>query len=317
MFKGITFVLSACLVWGLIFVVPGWMGGFSPLEVALARCFFFGIISCFFLICKGFQHWKSIPWSIWRQATIFALIVNVLYYISLVVGLRYSSAAVIALLTGISPIAIAFYGNWREKECSYIQLILPSLLIVCGLVWINWYAFMELPPSATWEYIFGLTCGVFSLCAWVWFVVANSRFLKQHPSLPYIDWATIMGSVTLIWVLLIGTFALIFAPAEHQEKYWVLDETLVSFLIGGVILGFICSWLGTYLWNLGSQRLPISLAGQLTIFETIFGLMFVYLIEQSLPTPPELIGILAILSGVGLSIYIFSKPKFYELKNVH
>jgi drug/metabolite transporter (DMT)-like permease len=143
----------------------------------------------------------------------------------------------------------------------------------------------------------------------VWYVVANSRFLKQHPAITYSDWATIMGTVTLAWVLVFAAVALILAPAEHQEKYWVLDERLLSFLIGGSILGFICSWLGTYLWNLGSQRLPISLAGPLTIFETIFGLLFVYLAEQNLPTLAEIIGIITILSGVGMSLSIFHKPK--------
>lgn len=62
---------------------------------------------------------------------------------------------------------------------------------------------------------------------------------------------------------------------------------------------------------------PINPTEFIDCVQTIFGLMFVYLIEQNLPTLPEFIGILAILSGVCLSMYIFSKPRFYELKNVH
>ena len=52
--------------------------------------------------------------------------------------------------------------------------------------------------------------------------------------------------------------------------------TQVSFLGGCAILGILCSWVGTYLWNRASLLLPVALAGQLTIFETIFGILFFY-----------------------------------------
>lgn len=307
MFKSILLVFSACFVWGLIFVIPGLMIGFSSLEIALGRYFFLGIGSCAFLLIKGFHTWQRFSWSIWRQAILYALFVNIIYYFSLVTGLLYSSPSVIALLLGISPISITFYGNWRKKECSYRQLLVPCLLICCGLLCVNWPAFTSLPAEASWKYGFGLLCGLLSLIIWNWYVIANADFLKENPTVSSSDWSTLIGIATFLWVLAISSVLYFFVPTHYLHKYFVLDSTLISFIFGGIVLGLVCSWLGSYFWNVGSQALPISLAGQLTIFETIFGLIFVYILEQRLPNIIESIGIFTILSGVSLSMMLFNK----------
>ena len=58
----------------------------------------------------------------------------------------------------------------------------------------------------------------------------------------------------------------------------------MSFLIGCATLGLLCSWVGASLWNKASVFLPVSLAGQLMIFETIFGVLFVYMLNQQMPS---------------------------------
>jgi drug/metabolite transporter (DMT)-like permease len=80
-----------------------------------------------------------------------------------------------------------------------------------------------------------------------------------------------------------------------------------SFVIGSLTLGFFSTWLGMFLWNKGSSSLPVSFAGQLTIFETIFGLLFVFLIDNRLPSWIEFGGATLMLSGVIVSINIFKK----------
>jgi drug/metabolite transporter (DMT)-like permease len=276
MLKGILLVLSACFVWGLIFVIPGFMENFNPLEVALCRYFFLGVLSCILLLSQGPRYWRKFPSAIWRRAILYALFVNMGYYFSLVMGLRYSNASVIALILGISPITLAFYGNWQQRECSYRGLFIPSLLISCGIICINWPVLTSWSVEINGYYGFGLLCGIFSLIIWNWYVVANAQFLKQNTFVSPGDWSTLIGVGTLAWVFFISLALLFFAPSQELMKYTAWESTLISFLVGGLVLGFVCSWLGSYLWNLGCQALPISLAGQLTIFETIFGLLFVY-----------------------------------------
>jgi drug/metabolite transporter (DMT)-like permease len=296
------------LMWGLIFVIPGFMVGFSPLEIALGRYFFLGVSSCFFMLAQGFKKWRRLPWSVWRQACLYALIVNILYYLSLVTGLRYSNASVIALILGLSPITIAFFGNWQQKECSYQRLCLPSLFIGCGLICVNWRAFSSLSLEANLSYGFGLLCGFVSLIAWNWYVISNVKFLKCNPTVSSSDWSTLIGVGTIVWVVAIGIVMLAVMPSDYSNKYTHFGPPLFYFLMGSAFLGLMCSWLGSYLWNMSCQVLPISLAGQLTIFETIFGLMFVYIVEKSFPSFLEFSGIITILIGVGLSTHLFLKP---------
>ena len=304
MFKGIAFALSACLFWGLIFVIPQFMEAFSSIEVALGRYFCYAIISLVIFSKAKIQGTCRYPRAIWMKALYFSLASTMVYYTALVLALRCRAPAICALVLGTSPITIAFYGNWKEKECSYKSLIFPSLLILLGLVIIN-VPHITATESLS-SYILGLVGCLVSLSAWSWYVVANSKFLRDHPEVSSNDWATLIGVVTLFWVGLCGLLYS-FTDSFHIDKYLTFNSDMVSFLTGCAILGLFCSWLGGFLWNKASHYLPVSLAGQLTIFETIFGLLFVYLLAQKVPPLLECVGIMILLGAVGYGIRLFSR----------
>jgi drug/metabolite transporter (DMT)-like permease len=183
-------------------------------------------------------------------------------------------------------------------------------LILFGLVVINAPHLME--NSSPSSYVLGLTCSFLALVAWSWYVVANARLLKQHPKLLPSDWSTLMGVATLFWVVFFGLFLyLFFEDFLHTEKYFTPSKELTSFIIGCVVLGLICSWVGAVLWNKASLRLPVSLAGQLTIFETVFGVLFFYILEQNIPPPLESVGIVVLLFAVVYGIRQFTREKAF------
>lgn len=303
------FAILACLAWGLIFVVPGFLSGFSPIEVALGRYFFYGIVSVVFFIL----HHKSIvpllSSKVIRKALLLAFVGNILYYFTLVISLRYSSVPVTALILGMAPISIAFYGNWRKKESSFKMLVLPSLWIAAGLVAINLPAFSACRNDvALFHYCIGLGCAFTALAAWTWFAVVNAGFLKKNPEVSASDWSAILGVATFAWVLIVGSVLLLLPNADfYVQKYSVWSDGLYRFIIGTLVLGFVCSWVGSYFWNRASVRLPVALAGQLIIFETLFGLLFVYLIESRIPTLLETLGVSSMLIGVLISMRRFRK----------
>lgn len=310
MIKGCLFALAACFVWGLIFIIPQLIEGFDALEVTLGRYLFYGLWSTLLFLKSKHLTFAAYSKPVWGKTLLFALVPNFLYYAGIVFAVHNSCPAVCALIIGISPITIAFYGNWIEKECDSKSLILPASLILTGLLVINWPNLQKCEDEAIFNYILGLASATFSLASWSWFVVANARFLKRHPEIQLGEWTTMIGMGTGVCSLVIGgTLAAAFATPEKIAHFMTWSTSLQSFLIGCAILGIVCGWIGSYFWNRASLSLPTSLAGQLTIFETIFGLMFVYLIEQRMPSLTELIGVSLILLAVWHGLQLFRKAQ--------
>lgn len=297
MLKGILFALSACLIWGLIFVIPEFMSGFSPIEIALGRYFFYGIVSLFILLKMSLSGLYAYPLAIWKKAFHYSLVITIFYYTCVVLAVQHASPAMCALTLGISPITIAFYGNWQKKECSFRILILPSILILAGLIVINApkLTSSESPDS----YLFGVACAFLALLAWSWYVVANSRFLKENPQVATHHWSTLIGASTLCWTIFFSSVVWVFFDQSLElDKHFTFGSQLTAFFMGCAVLGLLCSWVGAFLWNTASVHLPVPLAGQLTIFETIFGIVFVYALGGAMPPQQECLGIALLLAAI-------------------
>jgi drug/metabolite transporter (DMT)-like permease len=283
------------------------------MEVALGRYIFFGLLSIFIFFLKGSPRY---PLSIWIKAIGFSFAATFGYYLFVILSMRYASASICALISGISPITIAFYGNWKEKEMSFKKLIIPSLLIFAGLVVVNVPHVHDNPSSAL--YLLGLLLSFFALLVWTWYVEANSRFLKKNPTISSSDWPTLIGVSSLFWVAIFGgIFFLFFAEDFSIARYTGTD--LKQFLIGSAILGILCSWVGAFLWNKASIQLPMTLTGQLMTFETLFGLLFVYMLHQSLPPLMEVLGIGLFLTAImyGIRASAQTTTRLAGLKNTN
>lgn len=312
MMVGLVFALIACFIWGTIFVIPQLIADFSPMEVALGRYLCYGAIS-FFLFFRKKISWKSAikkhPKDVWKKAFQFALFSNILYYPALVLGLRYATSTVTVLIMGICPILVAFYGNWKGNEGSFRNLIRPSFWILLGLFLVNAIGVWQC-TNPLWQYLLGILGAVSALCSWSYFAVHNARFLKANPEMPRTEWSTLIGLATFacsaFLLLLLG-----FIPHSGVDFQKFASLSLlgsIKFFLCVAFLGIFCSWLGCYLWNEASSHLPISVMGPLIIFETIFGLLFVFIFETRLPTLLELGGIIAMLYGIMGILKLFRKP---------
>ena len=81
------------------------------------------------------------------------------------------------------------------------------------------------------------------------------------------------------------------------------------FLFAITVLGLFSTWFAFALWNKASTQLPSSITGQLVILETIFALLFIYIIQERWPTVFETAGILCILGGVWRGLVNYHKQK--------
>lgn len=301
MIQGTLFALAACFIWGFIFIIPTFMKEFDVLEIALGRHFVYGSTSVLFLLVT-FKKFKRYSIKTWRVAFSFALVANIFYYSCVVTGVNWASPTLTTLILGMSPIVISFFGNWLEKDCHFKELLIPAALIFIGLIAINLPELQQEDPLEKPKYWLGALAAFCSLAAWSWYAVINARFLKNNPHISPIHWSTMMGVSTFCWVILLGSIYESFQGGAHWQQFTAPSSALFNYILGCLILGTLCSWLGSFLWNNACTRLPVSFAGELSIFETLFGLLFFYLLEKEWPEFYETAGIFLMLSAVVYSM---------------
>ena len=308
MLKGIVFALIAGAIWGMTFVVPEFMGNLTAMEVTVGRYVLFGLFSSAFFLKTWIQKKTSYPKRVWLSALSIAFFSSIGYYTFFILSIRYSTPAICALILGMSPITIAFYGNLKERSVPFRSLLIPSLLIFVGLIIINAPHFTT--SAAPDLFMLGLLYGFLSLITWSLYTVTNGRFLKENPEISPVDWSNIVGVATLIWALIFAVALILFFPQEFRiEKCSPFNPDFPTFIIGSAILGIICSWVAIYYWNKASFYLPVTLAGQMMISPTIFGVLFAYILEKNIPPPMEILGIGLLLFAISYGIRQFSRGK--------
>lgn len=305
MFKGIFYVLSACFVWGLIFVIPLLMVSYSSFEITIGRFFFYGLFS---LMLFYFKRPPKLPWQNWLVAILSSLFATFIYYAALVFAIKYSNASLSALIIGISPIIISYFSNIKEKSFTLKNLIIPSMAILSGLLFLNLPAIME--KKMAFSYFMGIASAIISLISWCAVAIANANFLRKNKNISASDWATLLGLGAFMWTLFFIIAFFFFSPKSfNPAHYSIFNKDFLSFLTGSFILGSLCSWGGAFLWNKGTLLLPLPLVGQLSIFETIFGITYVFLFEMRWPKWHEALGIGLFLFAILYGLYIITRKE--------
>jgi drug/metabolite transporter (DMT)-like permease len=69
-----------------------------------------------------------------------------------------------------------------------------------------------------------------------------------------------------------------------------------------VAIAVLCSWVGALCWNIASQKLPTVILGPLIVFETLAGLLYTFLMRQSVPPLFTACGIALLVVGVVMAV---------------
>ena len=107
------------------------------------------------------------------------------------------------------------------------------------------------------------------------------------------DWNLLTGVVTGAQSLLLLPVALLIASgAQHEAGDWM---RLSGVSVGVAVLASI---VGNNLWNRMSRLLPLTLVGQMILFETLFALIYGFAWERRLPTVIEALAFLLVVLSV-------------------
>jgi drug/metabolite transporter (DMT)-like permease len=289
------------LTWGLAFVLPLLLDGWSPAAITAGRYLAYGLVSLVIFLVSG-PAVRRIARDHWRPALVYAAAGNVGYYLLLVIGVQTVGAPVTDMVIGCIPLTLALAANWISRTYRWSRLVTPVILVTSGLVVINVLelggAAEEAHSSATTKAL-GLLAVFAAVAVWTWYGLHNARFLGDHPEVSSGSWSTVVGvvtgAVTLAGLpLAAATGQLRVAP---DAEAGVADLVLVS-----LALGVLVSWVGTWLWNAASSMLPTTLAGMLINLETVSGYAYVYAYRGEWPPLGQVAGFALILAGVVLVI---------------
>ncbi|WP_432413498.1 DMT family transporter [Pantoea allii] len=313
MLMGILFALAAGMMWGLIFVGPILVPDYPGTLQSAGRYVAFGLIALP-LAWHDRHRLRQLTSAHWREALKLSLIGNLFYYAFLANAIQRTGAPVSTMIIGTLPIVIAVTANLcyghLEGRLSWRRLI-PALMVTgAGLVCVNAAELQSQGASLDGRrYLTGIGLAVMAVICWTWYPLRNARWLRTHPQLKPATWATAQGLVTLPLALVM--YALVSAQLAWQRPDFALPfgprpQVFVSLML---IIGLLCSWVGTLCWNAASQRLPTVLMGPLIVFEILFGLLWTFVWYQSWPPALTSAGITCLILGVVGAMRIKPQPR--------
>lgn len=276
MVAGILAGLGAGAFWGTAFVAPLITPGFSSIDLTVGRFLSCGLLSVVLLLWAGLRGRAHLP--TWRQ-TGAALWLSLLgytgYYLLLVLGIQAAGAALPVLIIGTIPLWIMLIG--KPKGLRWRSLVPGLLLTLAGLA-----LMMRVTPhgaeagggSNLW---LGILYAVLAMVAWTAFGLLNARWLGRHPEVNSTVWANWLGVAA-------GLGALgIWAVAGTDPGTLMARPGFGTFVTVCVVTGIGSAWIASVLWNMASRRLSPSLAGQLIVSETVFGLVYSFAWDSTWP----------------------------------
>ena len=309
MWTGVLCGLLAGALWGMVFVAPVFLSAFTPLEMACGRYIAYGLIAAAVMSTRLPPLLRRLDRSDVVAMFKHALAGNIVYYMLLALGVKFAGVAATSLIIGVLPISVTLMGQKDHGAVPLKQLALPLLLVAAGIACINIDVFTHdigngngLPLN---DKLFGVLCATGALACWTWYSVDNARYLKRNPHFSSGEWSALYGVSSGLIALLIALVALILFHGEitgpaalASGRDWGL------FWIVNAVIALGASAIGNHLWNVASRKVPLTLSGQLILFETLFALLYGFIYKQQLPRTLEIAAMALLVAGVMWSVRI-------------
>ena len=271
---GVLCGMGAGALWGLVFLAPELIPMFNPLELTIGRYLAYGLISAALIIPRWHRLRSKIRRREWTALAWLALAGNTVYYLLLSGAVQAGGIALTSLVIGFLPVAVTIIGS-RDRNAVPLRRLYPSLMLcAAGAVCIGWQA-LAAPASTS---LLGLLCAIGALISWTTYGVGNSRWLARIDDVSSHDWNLLIGIATGAQSLMLIPVVFLLGAASHSGDEWM------RFLSISVGIAVFSSIVGSVLWNRMSRLLPLTMVGQMILFETLFALIYGFMWEQRLPT---------------------------------
>ncbi|GLS05021.1 hypothetical protein GCM10007860_21710 [Chitiniphilus shinanonensis] len=303
MWSGIAAGLAAGALWGFAFVAPAALTHQSPLAVAMGRYLVYAVL-CAVLLMHQHRRVRALPPRLLYAAFGLGLLGNAFYYSILTLAVRHANSAVVSLIIGTIPLWLAAIDLTHTRRSAAARrrlafaLALPLACVLAGLVLINHAGLASLGGADARRFGVGVALAVIATACWTAFAVLNARVLRRS-GVDNGTWTSLLGLGTAL-----GFVPLLPLAGLAGGARFTLDGALIGW---SLLLGVGASWVATWLWNVASQRLPVGLVGQLIVSETVFALLYGFVLARRAPSGAELAAIALFVAGVMLAIHAFQR----------
>jgi drug/metabolite transporter (DMT)-like permease len=295
MLTGIAAGLAAGALWGMVFVVPRMTTGLSSVDLTAGRFVSYGGMAALVMLLT----WRKHTWPTPRQA-VTALGMSLLgatgYYVLLAQAVVLAGSEVPTLIIGTIPIWIMLLGKPAGLQWAGL---LPGLLLTCAglaLMMQSTLSQAALLPAGSGQFWWGVGLALVAMLCWTAFALVNAAWLKRHPEVSATEWANWIGVATGV-----GAFLLWLAAGSDTNELLVLDNKAQIAIIC-IATGIGSAWAASILWNVASQRLSVSLCGQLIVSETLFALFYSFVWDGAWPTTAQWLAVVLFTLGIVASI---------------
>lgn len=295
MFIGLLAGLTTCALWGLTFVAPRAVAPYSTLDLTVARYAVFGLASLALMVLPRFRPTGLSP-SRWIVGLSLGGFGYVGYFVAAGTAVTFSGAAIPPLVIGTMPVLLALIANAREATVPWRAILLPLSLILAGVLLVNVSVLDSAGTGRRVDVLLGTASAVIALLIWVAYGLLNAAVMRAADAPDALRWTGVQGIGAAV-----GSLALL-----PTTGFATTEAPLESFVAWSLALGIAGSWLATWCWAVASKRLPLALAAQLIVAETIFGLAYGFLFEARWPSVAEWAGGSMQVSGVVLAIAAFA-----------
>lgn len=295
MFVGIFAGVAAGALWGLVFVVPRMTPGLSSVDLTAGRFISYGLMSALVMMLT----WRSQALPTPSQA-LAALGMSVLgatgYYLLLSLSIHRAGTEVPTLIIGTIPIWVMLLG--KPLGLRWAALWPGLVLTSAGLVLMMTamqpaQAMAEAGGPRFW---WGVALASAAMVCWTAFALLNAAWLKRHPEVSAVTWTNWLGIATGL-----GAWLLWWVSGSTSNELLALDGIALIAIIC-VVTGVGSAWAASILWNIASQRLSVSLCGQLIVSETLFALLYSFLWDGAWPGVLPLVAAVLFTLGILASI---------------
>lgn len=296
MLTGIFAGLAAGALWGLVFVVPRMTPGLSSVDLTAGRFISYGGMATLVMLFT----WRTHTWPTLRQAGT-ALGMSLLgatgYYLLIAQSVVFAGSEVPTLIIGTIPIWIMLLGKPAGIQWSGL---LPGLVLTVGGLALMMQSSLNhaaQAPTGGGQFWLGVLLALGAMLSWTAFALVNAAWLKRHPEVSATEWTNWIGVATGVGALLLW----LLAGSTSNELLALDNKALLATVC--IVTGIGSAWGASILWNVASQRLSVSLCGQLIVSETLFALLYSFVWDGAWPATAQWLAAvlftLGILAAIG------------------